>query len=107
MPNPPDELACGSQSTRRQLSPSRASAAERLIAVVVFPTPPFWFTTAITLPMRNGRVSIEDRESKKTTMCTTRRELWRTYLALIETKAELLHCEGDRPQWARTERLLT
>src|ERR1700684_130115 len=105
MPNPPDELACGSQSTRRQLSPSRASAAERLIAVVVFPTPPFWFTTAMTLPMRNGRVLVEGGESKKTTMCTTRRELWRTYLAVGETKAELSHCEGDRSQRARTEQL--
>jgi hypothetical protein len=25
-----------------------AMAAERLMAVVVLPTPPFWFTTAIT-----------------------------------------------------------
>src|SRR4030081_1745689 len=28
--------------------PSSASAAPRLIAVVVFPTPPFWLTTAMT-----------------------------------------------------------
>ena len=28
-----------------------ASEAARFTAVVVFPTPPFWFATAMTLPM--------------------------------------------------------
>src|SRR5690349_6639006 len=32
------------------LSPRRAKAAPRLTAVVVFPTPPFWLTTARTTP---------------------------------------------------------
>src|SRR3989304_4278226 len=44
------ELACGSQSTRRVLSPECAREAAKFTAVVVFPTPPFWLATAITLP---------------------------------------------------------
>src|SRR5580704_13955510 len=47
-PRPPVELAWGSQSMRRVGRPSRAMAAARLMAVVVLPTPPFWFTTAMT-----------------------------------------------------------
>ena len=43
-------LAWGSQSMRRVGRPSRARAAARLMAVVVLPTPPFWLTTAMTLP---------------------------------------------------------
>src|ERR1017187_1016263 len=48
-PSPPVALDCGSQSISSVGRPSSASAAARLIAVVVLPTPPFWFTTAITL----------------------------------------------------------
>src|SRR5690606_12615671 len=47
MPSPVEALPCGSRSTSRTLSPSSASAAERLIAVVVLPTPPFWLATAM------------------------------------------------------------
>src|ERR1044072_3368266 len=39
-------LACGSRSMRRVGFPRRASAAARLMAVGVFPTPPFWFAMA-------------------------------------------------------------
>src|SRR4051794_28287605 len=39
-------LACGSRSTSRVGLPRSASAAARLIAVVVFPTPPFWLAMA-------------------------------------------------------------
>ena len=53
---PPVELAWGSQSIRRVLRPSSARAAERLMAVVVFPTPPFWLTTANTLPMKRKSI---------------------------------------------------
>src|SRR6266571_301069 len=35
---------------RSALRPRRASATARLMAVVVFPTPPFWLTIARTLP---------------------------------------------------------
>src|SRR6185312_17134701 len=52
-PYPPVELAWGSQSMRRVLRPSSARAAERLMAVVVLPTPPFWFTTARTFAMKD------------------------------------------------------
>src|SRR5580704_1629230 len=50
-PRPEEAFACGSQSTRRILSPSSARQAERLMAVVVLPTPPFWFTTPRIFPM--------------------------------------------------------
>jgi hypothetical protein len=45
------ELAWGSQSTNRDRTSAAAKEAARLMAVVVFPTPPFWFATAITIPM--------------------------------------------------------
>src|SRR3954447_19809295 len=47
-PSPAVRLACGSMSTHRTRYPSSASAPARLIAVVVFPTPPFWLAIAIT-----------------------------------------------------------
>src|SRR6266704_5982816 len=43
------ELACGSRSMRRVLMPLLATAAERLMAVVVFPTPPFWLATVMII----------------------------------------------------------
>jgi hypothetical protein len=39
-----------STSTRHTDRPFRASAAATLIVVVVFPTPPFWFPNAMSLP---------------------------------------------------------
>src|SRR5437660_9448410 len=41
-------LPWGSRSMTRVLSPCTASAAARLTAVVVLPTPPFWFATVNT-----------------------------------------------------------
>src|SRR3977135_3231187 len=52
MPSPVDALPCGSRSMISTCSPIAASAVPRLIAVVVLPTPPFWFAIAIT---RGGR----------------------------------------------------
>src|SRR5688572_7278270 len=46
-PSPKRTDPCGSMSTSSVRIPRRASAAARLIAVVVLPTPPFWLTTAI------------------------------------------------------------
>src|SRR5262245_31938825 len=39
-------LACGSRSMSSVGLPRSASAAARLMAVVVFPTPPFWLAIA-------------------------------------------------------------
>ena len=39
-------FACGSLSTRRTRQPALARYAQRLTAVVVLPTPPFWFAMA-------------------------------------------------------------
>src|SRR5262249_32969449 len=48
-PRPVVALPWGSESMRRTLKSFAASEADKLIAVVVLPTPPFWFVTAITL----------------------------------------------------------
>ena len=47
-PTPLVALPCGSASTSRTRFSAIASAAERLTAVVVLPTPPFWFAIAMT-----------------------------------------------------------
>src|SRR3990172_7172420 len=48
MPRPVDAFPWGSRSTISTRSPSSAIPAPRLTAVVLLPTPPFWFATAIT-----------------------------------------------------------
>src|SRR5271166_4932631 len=50
-PSPLVEFDCGSQSTSRVLTSAAAREAARLMAVVVFPTPPFWLATAMMRPM--------------------------------------------------------
>src|SRR2546428_12710943 len=49
MPRPLVVLPWGSISTISPLKPSSGRLAATLMAVVVFPTPPFWLTTAETL----------------------------------------------------------
>src|SRR3954464_10899517 len=48
MRSPVEALPCGSRSMIRTRSPMAASAVPRLMAVVVFPTPPFWLARAST-----------------------------------------------------------
>ena len=48
-PRPTDSEPCGSKSTSSTFRPSSASAAPRLIALVVFPTPPFWLHIAMMI----------------------------------------------------------
>ena len=48
MPSPVVALPWGSRSTTSTRNPSSASAAPRFTAVVVLPTPPFWFAIART-----------------------------------------------------------
>ena len=48
MPRPVVALACGSRSTTRVAIPRAVAAPARPRAMVVLPTPPFWFTTATT-----------------------------------------------------------
>src|SRR4051812_9768180 len=52
MPVPLVALPCGSRSTSSTCCSCAAREAARFTAVVVFPTPPFWFTTASTSAMR-------------------------------------------------------
>src|ERR1700733_9128633 len=54
MPRPVEALPWGSRSITRVGSPTAASAVPRLIAVVVFPTPPFWLATTST----RGRLTL-------------------------------------------------
>src|SRR5205085_10338344 len=48
-PRPAESAPCGSRSTRRTFFPRWASADPRLITVVVFPTPPFCWASAMIL----------------------------------------------------------
>src|SRR3989344_316317 len=50
-PTPDVEFACGSASTKSVRCSSTAKDAARLMAVVVFPTPPFWLAMAIIFPI--------------------------------------------------------
>src|ERR1700738_1152996 len=66
MPSPEVAFAWGSQSTSNTFSPSIARQADRLIAVVVLPTPPFWFTIPTIFPMGfkgNGPQSLWDSKA--------------------------------------------
>src|SRR3974390_3138587 len=51
-PTPLLALPCGSRSSSKVFRSAAATLAARLTAVVVLPTPPFWFTTAMTRPGR-------------------------------------------------------
>ncbi len=51
MPAPEVALACGSMSTSSVRRSAAARLAQRLTAVVVLPTPPFWLVTAMIFPM--------------------------------------------------------
>src|SRR3954465_8716108 len=46
MPKAVEALPWGSRSIKRTFSPTAAKAVARLMAVVVFPTPPFWLAIA-------------------------------------------------------------
>src|SRR5689334_12572720 len=46
-PSPTEQAPCGSKSTSSTLRPYSASAAPRLMVVVVLPTPPFWLARAM------------------------------------------------------------
>src|SRR6185295_8026725 len=50
-PSPLVAFDWGSQSTSRVLTSAAAKDAARLMAVVVFPTPPFWLATAMIRPI--------------------------------------------------------
>src|SRR3970282_1077003 len=50
MPTPLPAFAWGSRSMRRVFFSATARPADKLTAVVVFPTPPFWFAVAALPP---------------------------------------------------------
>src|SRR6185503_5675614 len=56
MPRPVEALPWRSMSITRVGSPMAARAVERLIAVVVLPTPPFWLATTSTRGFLRGSV---------------------------------------------------
>jgi hypothetical protein len=55
IPMPLVAFPCGSRSTSRTRRSARARYVERLMTVVVLPTPPFWFAQAITTPTQQPR----------------------------------------------------
>src|SRR5512135_1052496 len=61
-PTPEEAFACGSRSTRSVFLSITEREAARLTAVVVFPTPPFWFATvrirANTGPPFSGNTTV-------------------------------------------------
>src|SRR6266446_573312 len=68
MPSELVAFACGSRSTIKMRWPRSASAHPRLTAVVVLPTPPFWFAIATIFIFRTGE--------------RTQRACWRWWLAI-------------------------
>src|SRR5882762_6890130 len=50
-PRPLLAFDCGSQSTSNVFTSAAEMEEARLMAVVVFPTPPFWLATAMMRPM--------------------------------------------------------
>src|SRR5690606_37309206 len=58
-PSPLVALPCGSMSTTGVRRSATARHAPRLIAVVVFPTPPFWFAMAMIRDMRSWGTGVE------------------------------------------------
>ena len=50
-PTPVVELPCGSISTNNTFLSNNPKDAAKFILVVVFPTPPFWLTNEIILPI--------------------------------------------------------
>jgi hypothetical protein len=52
IPSPDVQFACESRSISRTRWPRKVSACERFMAVVVLPTPPFWFAMAMTFTSR-------------------------------------------------------
>ena len=61
-PRPTESEPCGSKSTSSTLRPYSASAAPRLMVVVVLPTPPFWLhiETTRALPWRRERRGLRE-----------------------------------------------
>src|SRR5215212_957322 len=65
MPRPVLALPCASRSTISTARPLAARAVPRLMAVVVLPTPPFWFAIASTRPRpgEGGSVASDTAQS--------------------------------------------
>src|SRR3954469_10239171 len=61
-PRPLVAFPCGSRSTRRTRFSATASEAARFTAVVVFPTPPFWFAIARTDPIQEPPSARQPRD---------------------------------------------
>src|SRR5208337_219781 len=92
-PSPEDALAWGSQSASRILRPSSARQAARLIAVVVLPTPPFWFTTPRILPMAfQGK----GRDGVRAGGCVVENlaELWKAAKSRIAGSGQIAERDG-------------
>src|SRR5580658_2257308 len=68
-PQPIVALPCGSRSRSRTVRLVAASEAARLTAVVVLPTPPFWFAMAITRFMSRQFTALSRRGFESLALC--------------------------------------
>src|SRR6185295_12114216 len=79
-------FAWGSRSRSRVFTPLLARAAARLIAVVVLPTPPFWFAIAMIMSGLECRRWLESGSRRQRSAALRRHERCRR--ADIEGKAQ-------------------
>src|SRR5690554_1630388 len=114
MPAPMVALPCGSRSTSNTRFGVRASAAARLTAVVVLPTPPFWLATAMMRAMRLvpwfSDASSEDGAGRRSDrgLCPPRRRLAEPVLAAgaaPDFEEVALGIQPGHPQWLRIPKL--
>src|ERR1700690_1017168 len=91
-PRPEEALAWGSQSTSRTFRPSNARQAARLMAVVVFPTPPFWFTMPRILPMAIQGIGRRGRRAGSGTV-ENAAKLWKAHKAGIHPQGQAIDTE--------------
>ena len=86
-------LACESQSTSKVECSEAARHAARFTAVVVFPTPPFWFATAIIRandPPKSRKVTRIAPSMQLVSRGTSRARPKR--LSSVPRGTDLLHC---------------
>src|SRR5579875_2643232 len=65
IPIPEVVFPCGSISIKSTLLPNVARQALKLTAVVVLPTPPFWFAIAMTRPLVTNESSLRNTVASK------------------------------------------
>src|ERR1700722_11928314 len=104
MPRPVEALPWGSRSMISTFSPTAASAVPRLMAVVVLPTPPFWWAIASTRGPAGGGAwlaagspwGLDDGAEGSDTRASLS-----AYARGASSGARQECARGDRPDWER------